>query len=260
MAEEYKTNVREFGVAKAGNATDEYEDSHLLDVAELSARSFLRAAPNRFAVADGATESSFSKEWAKLLTRGFVRENPNLDLNTRDGRLKWLGQLQKEWHDLIPWGKISWFAEKKARAGAHSTFLGLELFANKWRAWAVGDSVLFRVRDDNLKTKWPIENEEEFSNAPALLCSLESKNDVSDSVFRKTEDEYKANDIFILATDALAHWFLAEYHGGGKPWIELDKIRHATEFEYFVGQLRDNKSLRNDDTTLIIFRVRGSLL
>jgi hypothetical protein len=51
-----------YSVAKAGNLSEEYEDAYWpLDVVEGTGELF------RFAVADGATESSYSKIWARLL-------------------------------------------------------------------------------------------------------------------------------------------------------------------------------------------------
>jgi len=254
-------NVRAFGVAKDGNSADEYEDAF-----EYEAAFNLKPTTYRFAVADGATESSFSKQWAKLLTEGFVRENSSLtrDLETqdgKDGKVKWLSPLQQKWHKDIQWGKLSWVAEKKAREGAYSTFLGLQIYPKTWLAWAVGDCGLFQVRDDELIAKWPMEQESQFGSTPALLCSLESRNDlVLESHFLFKSGKHKARDLFILATDALAQWFLAQYHAGEKPWSQVDKITNESEFADFLKQLRDRHTIRNDDTTLVIFRARNAWL
>src|SRR5436309_5977268 len=50
---------------KAGNAAHEYEDAFALEAAAL-----------RFAVADGASETSFARQWAELLVDRFVHEPP----------------------------------------------------------------------------------------------------------------------------------------------------------------------------------------
>ncbi|MGH7226717.1 MAG: hypothetical protein ACRELF_26170, partial [Gemmataceae bacterium] len=50
-----------FHVHKRGNAPDEYEDAFAGDTAKA-----------RFAIADGASESSFAAMWAQLLTEGFI--------------------------------------------------------------------------------------------------------------------------------------------------------------------------------------------
>lgn len=48
-----------FRLHKRGNAPEEYEDAAAADLPA-----------GRFAVADGATESSFAREWAKILADG----------------------------------------------------------------------------------------------------------------------------------------------------------------------------------------------
>src|SRR5947199_52879 len=49
-------------LARAGHRAEEYEDAHAGD-----------AGAGRFAVADGASETSFAALWARLLAEGFVQ-------------------------------------------------------------------------------------------------------------------------------------------------------------------------------------------
>jgi hypothetical protein len=57
-----------FWLPKAGNSDSEYEDAFF--PRRLKRRNGRRL---RFAVADGATETSFSGVWARLLVSSFVR-------------------------------------------------------------------------------------------------------------------------------------------------------------------------------------------
>src|SRR5205085_485746 len=133
-------------------------------------------------------------------------------------------------------------AEEKAKAGAFATFLGItmwdpdqfkkttlfekaaSLFRKhdppqvwKWRGIAVGDSCAFQIRDDKLITSFPISNAGEFNSRPILLCSNPANNTGVWPEVRIQEGDCKVGDLFILATDAVAKWFLDQYEAGGKP-------------------------------------------
>jgi len=59
-------SVEAFSCQKAGNARSEYEDAWAIRGSDSPTRC-------RVAIADGATESSFSALWAALLVESFVR-------------------------------------------------------------------------------------------------------------------------------------------------------------------------------------------
>ena len=71
---------------------------------------------------------------------------------------------------------------------------------------------------------------------------------------RVIEGSRDPEDIFLLATDALAHWFLIEHEAGRKPWHTLLKLKDESEFVDFIGSIRKEGKLKNDDTTLLIIR------
>lgn len=58
-------------------------------------------------------------------------------------------------------------------------------------------------------------------------------------------------DRIYLLTDALAHWWLAAVEAGRKPWELVDAALEVRDMEQLVATLRSNKSLRNDDLTLL---------
>ena len=92
----------------------------------------------RFAVADGASETSFAKEWAELLVARFIAAPPQpADLRA------WVEPMQATWAQSHLEKPAAWYAEQKARDGAFSSLLGLAIEDDKWRALAVGDSCLF---------------------------------------------------------------------------------------------------------------------
>jgi hypothetical protein len=242
-------NYKVFSTPKAGNSETEYEDAFYPH--EKPALTY------RFAIADGATESSFAKIWADLLTKGFVNKNQRLPvlLNSPGGFSKWLKTYREKWDHQITWDKLSFFAKEKAKEGAYCTFLGLELFADSWRAWATGDCELFQIRDNQLIYWWPIKEKSEFGTSPDLICSIEHNTDNRRHNLLSTGlQRYKGNDIFILTTDAMAAWLLSQDHENNRTWESISKISTNKEFAELINDQRQNKLMRNDDTTLMYIK------
>src|SRR5262245_41132578 len=130
-----------FHQPKRGHSEEEYEDAFAG-----------HGARGRFAVADGASESSFAGMWAKLLVEGFVREpdNPWEDPG-------WLEPLRQKWAAEVADRPLAWYAEVKRQEGAFATLLGLALRRpSHWRALAVGDSCLMHIREGGMFSSFPI--------------------------------------------------------------------------------------------------------
>jgi hypothetical protein len=255
--------VQVFWVPKLGNSEDEYEDAAA------------HAVPaGRYAIADGATESSFSDRWARSLVREYTVAPPLLPPN-RTPFPEWLAPLQREWHQSIHWDTLPWFAEEKARVGAFAALLGIQfeepalpprpsfwdLFRRRkpaqagprWQAMAIGDSCLFQVRADQVVKSFPMGDSASFSPRPLLLGSNPSRNQGIWNAIQQTEGDYRTGDAFFLATDALSKWFVEEVEARRQPWKTLLALRTQAEFAAWVDQLRGNKRLKNDDTTLLQF-------
>ncbi len=240
---------------KAGNSPDEYEDAFRtcypvqLDEAEACAA--------RMAVSDGATESAFAGEWANALASAFVTRPLDLGTLTEGSLSSWLNQAQTEWRDRVPWGRIPWHGEAKARAGAFATLLGVTFRAAPenpgrlcWQAMAIGDSCLFLIRDDRLHTSFPLENPDQFDNHPPLVCSNSAGTAGLWDRVRHISGECATGDLFLLASDALARWFLADIAAGEKPWETLMAFQDDNWAEW-AAELRNKGSMGNDDMTLL---------
>ena len=215
----------------------------------------------RVSVADGASESAFAREWANILTDAFVDRPPGISGLTDDSLRDWLAPAQEEWRCAVPWDRIPWHGEAKARAGAFATMLGLAVGSApddpqrlSWQALAVGDSCLFVVRDDRLWLSFPLEDAAEFDNNPALVCSNpDDPGDLWESV-RGSSGECAPGDLLILATDALACWLLARHDEGESPWDTLLAL-DSSQWTAWVGEQRTGGFMRNDDTTVVIIEV-----
>lgn len=267
-------SVQSFWLPKLGNDVEEYEDAFACSLTE-----------RRLAIADGATESSFAEIWAQSLVKQYTLAPPVIDAKQQVKFPEWLSPLQAEWRGAIKWDRLPWFAEEKARKGAFATFVGVEFFAQetaaksapvprrltfwqklfgapppppvveqplRWRSIAVGDSCVFQIRGDALVQAFPLTKSEEFNSRPTLLSSNPSSNQPVWSTVRVLEGEYRAGDQFILVTDALGKWFLAQCEAGEKPWHTLQAIKTESAFRELVADLRKQGAIRNDDTTLLI--------
>ena len=250
---------RSFWLPKAGNSPEEYEDASRVVYPQRIGASGRRTA--RVAVADGASESAFAREWANVLSDAFVSRPPDIRGLTQDSMCDWLASAQEKWCAAVPWDLIPWHGEAKARAGAFATLVGLTVGLREgssrrlyWRAVAVGDSCLFVVRDDSLLLSFPLEDAAQFDNSPALVCSNPDRVREPWEDVHRTGGESVTGDSFILASDALACWFLDRSAEGEKPWKTLLAL-DASGWADWVEEQRRAGFMRNDDTTLVIIRV-----
>lgn len=239
------TRCRAFSVPKSGRADAENEDAFEVDLDR-----------GAVAVADGATDSSFSQAWARLLVDTF-RGSP-LDPAANARALQaWLGRPQALWHRMLEGRALPWHAQHKVARGAYAALVAAEIRADGdhvyWSALAVGDCCLFVVEDDRLALAFPIEDPEEFGSTPFLLgTSAEANRGVADHLRRRTGRVARGARLLFMS-DALAHWFLAAARGGGRPWQVLGEVEDAAAFAALVGRLREAKALRNDDSTLVLW-------
>lgn len=249
-----RVTTQTFWLPKAGNADAEYEDAFW--PAEAAADVPLNGF--RCAVADGATETSFSGAWAELLTRRWCEEDGDLAQF-----LASVPALREQWGGQIESVEMAWYAEEKARAGAFSSLLGLTLadalpddgWPARWEAVAVGDSCLFQLTQDRV-VAFPLRRAADFNNSPYLLSTVsQSIEDVSEHL-SILGGRCVAGDVFYLMTDALACWFLRLLEEGDPAGEFIGDIRAQKHFADFVRQWRNESDgdgrpyLRNDDVTL----------
>lgn len=241
--------TRVFWLPKGGNTRQEYEDACWPEEEiDQQTDSF------RCAIADGATETSFSRQWARLMVRAAGThkpcEAPITDVNS------WLTPLRHEWNEKTSYKQLPWYAEEKRRLGAFATLLCLTVTGSdtgrRWESIDVGDSCCFQVRDDQLIAAFPLNDYRQFNTRPTLLSSnRESAQDANPLVTHRAGC-WETGDTFYLATDALASWFLRRAEEGAKPWRLLDVLFEPPRmFEPWVRQRRQSGGMRNDDVTLL---------
>jgi hypothetical protein len=236
-------------LSKRGNAEDEYEDAFWPARAAPSAKRIFRCA-----IADGATETSFSGLWARLLTEAYGRGQ----LGARRWRFG-LSDLRHAWGAEVGHRPLPWYAEEKLRQGAFAALLGLTLSARpdgsvRWSALAVGDCCLFQIRDDRLVSCFPLATADAFNSRPVLVGSVCPPAD-REAMFTRRGGEALPGDRFVLMSDALACWFLAAAEVGCRPWQELEAAE--TDFMGWIGALRNGGGMRNDDVTMLTVDLVG---
>jgi len=231
---------RAWSLPKKGHRPDEYEDAAAGD-----------ARRGRFAVADGASESSFAALWAWLLACEFVRA----PLGGKRPWSAWLPPLREHWAQELVGRELPWYAEEKLQLGAFATLLGLVVGKARWRAVAVGDSCLFHLRTGRLLRAFPVSRSEDFGNTPGLVGSRTPPPQEVEQHQTRAQGKWQPNDRFLLMTDALAQWFLRQSEEGHKPWEAvgglLDEAADDADFASWVEGLREREALRNDDVTLV---------
>ena len=240
---------KKFSLPKDGNSKSENEDYSNFSVDK-----------SRFAVADGATETSFSGPWAKQLVRAFTKGDLSVPLEI--GQLK---PLQADWwENNVRRRPLPWYAEEKANSGAFAAFVGLEFLKensesrteNIWRATAVGDSCLIHVRENEMKA-FPVTDSASFNNHPNLLSSTAGFNENEEDLIKTATGSWRCDDLFLLMTDALACWFLKECEQGNSPWNRLRDLDTDDSFKQLVVNLRTARQIKNDDVTLARIDIRA---
>lgn len=244
---------RVFWLPKAGNAVDEYEDAFFAPKRARGDKPFVCA------IADGATESLLSRQWANLLVRRFAQRW----LPAHDWRV-WLQETHRAWQSekreylerRERTGKpVQWYEEPGLEAGAFAALLGLVLTRAHdhwvWRAAAMGDCCLMQVRAEECVCAFPMQDASAFNNRPFLLSSNPARNGDLQERWCFAEGRIEPGDRIYLMTDALAAWSWRANEAGAHPWDELDAHLTPDAFAAWTTEQRATHVMRNDDVTCI---------
>jgi hypothetical protein len=249
---------------KAGNRPDEYEDAFWPAGTVKRPARHSRKSPGktgkapgqaagglaRFAVADGATETSFAGLWARRLVSAY-----GAGCFAGDDWLQHLQREQAAWYDEVLQKPLPWYAEEKVRAGAYAALLGVELAANgEWRGLAIGDCCLLQWRGGDLLAAFPAQESAFFTSRPYLLSSNAAANGSLQQQVQHAGGHWLPGDRFALLSDAIAQWALAELEASRPPFEALAQVQGAGQrhFTQWVAGLRESAALRNDDVTALL--------
>ncbi|AEW95295.1 MULTISPECIES: hypothetical protein [Streptomycetaceae] len=267
--------VTRFVVPKAGVTVDECEDA--LCVLPNEPYDALIEGVVAATVCDGATESLLSGEWARMLageaSRSAVR--PEGLLASPAQFQAFAADVMKQWADWLRGytdrrahrgQPLQWYEEAKLSAGAHATLLSAAFTPDpdrdlwRWQAAALGDSCLFHIRDGCVLTAHPISSAGDFGNRPELFSSNNRDTELLATRTRFLHGTCVSGDIVLLATDALAAWFLSQPRPGEAAHALTQYARNpgqGEQFEEWVQAQRHSGALRNDDVALIHIDAQG---
>ncbi|MBP5976451.1 hypothetical protein HW132_27920 [Brasilonema sp. CT11] len=229
-----------------------------------------RCEPRRglMAIADGMSNSSHPRQWAKSLAEGFTScEKERVCEYIAQNWHEWLEPFQGKFYQYylkilqqpVDTKDLKWNPAKSGiqNRGASATFVGLQIFPidketnkGKWQAVALGDSCLFQFRKDSdnytLIKSFPVEKSEDFSGMTSGFSSVLDCNNKKPLLI---EDEYELGDTFLLSTDALSEWIHFQLEKQSVEWQGLLTITNEEQFIQFIEPLRQQHQIKNDDTT-----------
>lgn len=210
-----------------------------------------------FAISDGVGNSLFPEVWAKALCDDYVQAPENFICNN---------SLCRENELIYHWGKIrdervaSFTPDElfiyevgldKADFAA-ATFVGLQISADNWSCWSLGDSYLGILDQDyNIVKQIASMAGKPFDNYPEYFASKKESNN-GEPVF----DSGSIKDVrfFILMSDALSDWFFSKDRSKDQRKALLDIETHE-EYCSFIGDLRAKGELKDDDTTIVVLNL-----
>ncbi|SDP74165.1 hypothetical protein SAMN04487981_13643 [Streptomyces sp. cf386] len=234
---------------------------------------------HRAVVCDGASRAFASGRWAALLARAFLvtafdapqgsglqgsapqESGPQrcapqlLDGWLRESRGLWAEQTAQA-------AEVPVYIRGALARGSAATFVGVDTRdvssphagagpLLEYRAFAVGDSCLFHLRDGRPTELFPLDRPDQFDTHPDLVPTRAEALESLAPVLRCTEGACGPDDVLLLMTDALAQWALeAAAEHGTTVWTFLE---HAPrdEFGVRVQELRSSRAMKEDDVSLV---------
>jgi hypothetical protein len=251
-----------FHEPKLGSSEAEWEDGAGFDPGEPTA-----GRSPRCVVVDGATEAYDAIRWVSYLVESFLGPSPTggRPTLTPEDMDQWFGQLQHRWVDEAPdqFGTI--FEERKFHEqGSFATFLGCEIRGldgarPSWAAVALGDTVLFHVRDADVVEQFPKLEPEDFGLNPDGVFTQPASRERMRSRLAFAQGRLRTGDRLYLATDAFAAWMVAEARAdGARLWHLVDRLNHPAVFRRLVQACRYDGELKDDDVTLMRVEINES--
>jgi hypothetical protein len=213
-----------------------------------------------FAVTDGASTGTSSREWAFTLAKAFVDDRRDDLLQPDEGLpsrfLRWLGGVQARFdpdaEGFTPSAVPDWVRTAGQRRGAFSTFLGGRLSPSCWTAVAVGDCCLFHLPASGQEAAtFPLDGAGEFGSTPQLIPSTPLRDEALGGWLRHGTGALGPGDVVFAATDAMSEWMMRARRTA--MWRLLDRIDDEG-FAALCTDLRDRREMRNDDVTLLRYR------
>jgi hypothetical protein len=194
----------------------------------------------RFALADGASTGSRSREWAYTLVSSAFCPVTRLDLVAASTDLfcRWMASVRNsfdpEVHQFAAASAPGWVRETSRPTGSFATFLAGEIGADdRLSVVSVGDCCLFILTAEGDIRTFPATSPSDFDSTPELLASSEEAHIPEPRWF---STRLAATDRLFAATDALS--------------AELNSVT-SIGFQRLISDRRHRRLIKNDDVTLL---------
>lgn len=217
------------------------------------------------AVADGVSSTLFAGPWAQILTQSVAAGPPQVD--HPEHFKAWLTEQRVTWHKSIDVSRLGWAQKMKLRQnpGAMSTLLWAELSSAeiddetgeqvyRLRAYSIGDSCLFVIRDGQCLRSFPMTNSDFFGLDPNVLVSVDLGSD-HNLELQVLDELCRVGDLLVLCTDAIGLWATKLHEDGQDVAWEQFWDMPETEWREQIISCRHESAMRVDDSTLVLLRV-----
>ena len=98
----------------------------------------------------------------------------------------------------------------------------------------------------------------DFGTQPATLSSINRNHAIVWKHLHWLSGRYHQEDVILLTTDALAHWLVMQlWSRQGEAWERLLSIEDQNVFGALIDTLRQERQIRNDDTSMLSIQIRG---
>ena len=248
--------------AKEGYALSDWEDGAMGET--LWRERSTSPALFRFVVTDGATETYAARQWVDLLIGSFMSRDrhdaacwPDID---RGSLSAWFRAMQERWWAAAPAASDT-IEQLKLKQGTLATFVGgqlvgLDTMSPRWQAAALGDSVLFHVRDAHLVDQVPRLRSADFDTTPEGVTTRPERLDRMSGELLLRDGSLAPGDTIFVATDAFAKWMITCLEANDETlWPRLSELDHPVVFDKLVAAERKAGSMKDDDVTLMRIRL-----
>ncbi len=219
---------REWTLAKIGYDPEQNEDACLASKFKDDDGS----TASLIAISDGASETVYSRLWARKLVEAAEPNWPALSADELNQRLEEVRQgfSPTESESLTPFTKL-FVRNKFLSQGSQATLLVLTVTGSKdtdsltLRALSIGDSCLLLFRENGEVCPFPVRTSDDFGLEPGLVQSrTQERLDC-----RRWDDKMEPGDLLLVCTDAVGKWALQ--------CLESNPSRADLVFEFLLGLL-----------------------
>ncbi len=209
------------------------------------------------AVSDGVSQSLYPKLWADLVANAYVNRNWECDSPQMEKA------MSNIWHWLVtplvdrlrPF--IRRIVQTKLNNGnvGAATLVGIRFKGQKWEGKILGDSCLIEVYDNKIINIFSSKTNNQFDNHPDYFdAELRHQGKV-----RNVSGELKPYTTLLLVSDPFSDLFEKAYEKDQDISLikELLKVKNENDFELLINYWRRFKSMKNDDSTMVVIEYDG---